>query len=1478
MSADPAPSVHRSPERLAVVVMGLLAFVPLLLSAPGRIAADTKAYLLLDPARLLDRAPQMWDTHVAAGTVTHQNIGYLFPLGPWYRFFDIVGVPTWIAGRLWFGTLLFAAGTGTIWVLRRLGLRGWGPTAAGFVYMLSPYVLAYMGRTSVILLPWAALPWLIGLMAVALRERTWRAPALFALLVTVMAGTNASSVVFVLLGPALLIPHMIWITHETEFSAAVRTMLRIAVLTVPMQLWWVAGLWVQGTYGLPILQLTETVETVAQTSTAPELMRGLGYWYFYGRDGLSQWTEAANLFTQNPGMLVLGFVLPILGLLAATSIRWRYRVYLLALLLTGLILGIGTHPYDAPGPLGAVIKFTTGTGAGFALRNSPRAVPLLVFALAGFIGAGLGPAASAIATRVRRRDRTGRHSARVPAVLTVAVIVIAVASIPPLWTGGFVQRDLQFPEQLPDYWTEAIAHLDNGSELRVLELPGSDFYAYRWGQTQDPITPGLMERPWVGRELTAFGTPGTVDLVRALDRRLQEGVLDPDAVAPVARLLSAADVLLRLDTQFERYRGPRPADLHELFGSSIGSVGLGPPIVFGPTRIDVADERQPTIDETELARAPANRSAPPLAIFPVEGTRPLVRAESVDEATVIWGDAEGLVDAAGRGLLPSSSSVFFSATLRPTPILADLTRSGRPSLIVTDSNRRRSQRWGTIRENNGATEAAASVPLVVDPKDTRLEVFPGSDDRDRTVAWFGPDVADVRASSYGNIVAHSAEARPVNAIDDDPRTAWSTGGYSDVVGERLRIDYTRPITTDHIDVLQSAGNRFITRLGVLLDGQRVATVATDDSSFVGEGQRVDLGGTRTFRSLELVIDAANVSGLNSYVGVDNVGLRTVRVPGTSATEWIRVPSEDLDRWAPDATSLTWLFSRWRADPVEGYRQDPELRLARLFEVPEPMRVNLQGQARLDGRADSSVIDTLLGREGKESGWAVVRGDHYLAGVPRARPSSALDGDPTTAWTTPFGSQVGRGFSVEFPRPTYIDALDLTIVTDERHSVPTVLELSTPDGTSRRLTLPDLATTAGLDSTTSVTIPVEPFVTTDLEVRILETRDRPTQEYFSRRDHALPLSIVELGLPVGVGPLPAAVPEICRTGLLTLDGTDVPLRLRGSVAVAEERGPVAVLPCTDDPLTLAPGEASLLTAVGLDAGLDVDQLELTRISAIGDTVATGVTDESAAAPRLVAVQTDELRWEVTPSPSDSPYWLVLGQSLSPGWKARVAGGPDLGEPVLIDGFANGWLVDPAVVGPGGSIVLEWTPQKVVDVALVVSALSGLIVIGIAIVTARRATRRTDRRDQAVLDGADHPPVPFAANASAGARSGRASLFVVGASTIVGFLLGGVPVAIGALVVGGLALRDRRRRVVALAPAVLVSLVALTYAAYQILRPLSPGVEWPTGFGPVHQLTLIAVVTLVIDTLMRKVRTPSDADSTGTFIGSDPPEEPHGSAFP
>jgi len=1444
-------------DRWTYAVLAFLTYIPILLTAPGEVSADTKAYLLLDPSKLLARAPFMWDSHIDAGTVTHQNIGYLFPLGPWYWIFRTLGVPTWIAERLWFGTLFFLAGAGALWMLRKLGQRGPGAAVAAFAYMLSPYVLSYMGRMSVILTPWCALPWLIGLMLCALRERTWRAPVLFALVVTAMAGTNASSVIFVLIGPIVLVPFAIWSTHETTLRNAIKSLLRIAVATGPAQLWWVAGLYIQGKFGLPILQLTETVQTVAETSTAPEALRGLGYWCFYGRDGLTGWIESAPIYTTALIMLPLSFILPLLGLLGAVLTRWKYRAYFVILIFAGLVFAIGTYPYNDPSPVGAIIKYTTSLEIGFALRSSPRIVPLVALGLAALLAALV----DALIPVIIRRFSAPRNR-RLALALPLGLICVAILNLPPIWTGKLVQSDLKFPQTLPSYWTDAAAWLDAQSQdLRVLELPGADFGAYRWGDTQDPLTPGLIDRPWIGREITAYGTPASVDLIRALDRTLQEGISETTAVSGVARLLSASDVLLRLDSQFERYRGPRPADLWEQFGGTTPTNGLGTPTTFGAPTVNTPDPRLPMVDEQYIANPNSQTPTPPLVVYPVDNVRPLLRSEVTSQPTVVFGDGDGIVEAATWNQLPTERALFYAATANSSASLLRGIRASKPNLIITDTNRKRAQRWGTLRENNGATETAVFTPLTDDPKDARLEMFPGETAADQSTAWYGDDVANVRATSYGNIVAYSSEVRPFNAIDGDPRTAWTTGGFSDVLGNRLVIDYNHPVTADHIDLLQTQGNRWITKATVLLDGVPVKTVDMTDDSFLGTGQRVDLGGSHTFSSLTIRIDDANVKNLASWIGFSNVGFKEVTVPGVSAQEWIVTPSAGVEDLAASSSNVSYLFSRIRSNPVEGFRQDTELQMRRIFRVGSTSRFVLQGRARLSAGMNGAVIDSVIGRPGLSDGYPVVSGVDYLGGDLAARPSSALDGNLATAWTSKFDDQVGATFTVTNPTSTSFDHLRLSVINDQEHSIPTVLNLTLDDGSIHPVEVPAIETVSEKGNVATVDVPTGALTSKTIGVTIAAERPVTTKEFFSGGQRILPIAIAELGLPTIVAPLPSLLPTTCRSGLATIDGAEQSFMLTGTVADAISREALDLAPCgpTEAPQSLTPGDHLFVTAKGLDSAIDIDAMELRSVP-------QGPYTTAVNPPSTTVTSTGKNSYRVDIANASDPFWLVLGQSLSNGWKATVRGGESLGDPTLIDGFANGWQIDPAVTGTSFTVDISWTPQKTVWGGL---ALSFFWFIGLCTAALVVAWRR--RKLVRALPTATDPQL--VASELTNSTSTTLRIGVLVGMTALSAFVGGLGVAIAMAIITTLLLWTRRRTAIsALVVVGSIGGIVLLYTGLQFGHEYRSTAVWPSSFMFAHQLGLVAVLAVVAETVTRwlfrtrSTTTQRASDDDQTNVGS------------
>ena len=1130
--AGEAPDEPRHRRLARLGILALAAYVPLLATAPGRVAADTKTYLYLDPGRLLARAPSMWDPSIGLGTVTHQNIGYLWPMGPWFWVFEQLGAPDWVAQRLWLATIMFAAGAGVVFLLRTLAWRGAGVMTAAAVYMLSPYVLHYGARISVILLPWAGLPWLVALTQRALRRGGWRDPAAFALVAATVGGINATALVLAGLGPLLWLTCSVVVHREVSARDALAAAARIGVLSLVCSLWWAAGLAAQGGYGIDILRYTETVETVARTSLASEVLRGLGYWFFYGGDLLGSWIEPGRSYTQELWLIAVGFAVPAGALLAAACVRWRYRAFCVLLVVLGTFVAVGAHPYDDPSPLGGLFKdLATSSSVGLALRSTPRAVPLVVLGLAMLIGSGV----AALSARSTGLARAG----------AVGAVAVAVAGLPPLWTGDMIGENLERPEEIPSYWREAADHLDErGGDTRVLVVPGADFASYRWGNTVDPVLPGLMDRPSVARELIPYGSPASADLVMALDRRFQEGVLDPAAIAPVARLVAAGDVVVQADLQFERYRTARPRTLAAELTPTPD--GLGLPVPFGPPLPNVADRPLPLVDERTLATPPGAPDPAPVTVYPVEGAPPIVRAGAAGAPLVVAEDGEGIVDAAGAGLLGDPGVVLYDADLLDAPELRARVVDDGARLLLTDSNRRRARRWNTVRENVGATEQAGEAPLQATAVDQRLPLFPGTGDDARTVVE-QRGVRRVQASDYGNTVSYNTEDRAANAFDGDPTTAWRAGAYGAVIGQRLLVEALEPVTTDRVRVTQALGgarNRWITAVEVRLDGEPVATFDLGDGSREEGGQELVFG-PRTFTTLELVVTADNVGG-HQVDGLSAAGFSEVDVAGIEVDEVVRLPRTLLADPGAAGNELTVLLTRARSDPRELYRADEEVALARAFSLPAlPSGARdfaLSGRARLSARADDEVVDAAAGATAP-----VARSSGRIAGNVGARASAAFDGDPATAWRPPLGDQAGRWVELDAGAPVTVERLDLALVADGRASVPTRLRVEADGEPVTTVVLPALADGGPEGATSPVRVEVPPFTATTVRVLVEEVRAVSSTDSFSNDPQTLPVGIAEVGLPVAVGPAPARLDTGCRDDLLTVDGRPVAVRVAGAAS-------------------------------------------------------------------------------------------------------------------------------------------------------------------------------------------------------------------------------------------------------------------------------------------------------------------------------------------
>jgi arabinofuranan 3-O-arabinosyltransferase len=1397
---------------VSVALLACLAYVPALTAAPGRMPTDSKLYVYLNPGRFIVDTTTSFDPRQFAGWVPHQHIAYLWPTAPWFWVFEQLGAPDWIAHRLWIGTLLLVAGLGVRWVSRVLGLAPLAALVAALVYQLSPYVLPYVSRTSVLLLPWAGLGWIVGLTVLAAQRGRWRFPAAIALVVLTVGAVNATALAMIIPAPTLWLAHAVWsrsITWRQAFSTAAK----VAVLSTAVSLWWMAMLIIQGRRGGDVLAYSESLESVSLTSTSTEVLRGLGYWLFYLRDSFAAATTSSLAHLISIPVVIAGFGLVLLCLLGIVISEWEHRRFAALLVGAGLVLAVGVHPIDDTSPLMSALLGDRESGLALALRSSTRAVPVLM------LGMALGAASLVAAARTMqfRRGPIGFGGVRASVAIASIIGLLAVVNLPALRNGGFVDPALERDEQPPAAWLDASAALNALPDgYRVLQIPGTEFGAYQWGYTVDQPLPALTDRPLLTRDLLPLGSPAAMDLVFALDDRVQDGTLDPAAVAPIARLLGIDTIWLTNDVQFDRFRLARPELVADLLAHG-GVEGLGEPTSFGvPTAML---PQVPYIDEQSVGDARVGTAIAPVQLLPVGSAVPTVRVK--DEIVVVSGSGDGLVDAAGAGLIDGAELIRYSASLDSAEIaeaLAADVLGGGASLIVTDSNRDRAHHWRSSQDVHGATESGGPEVDVLrfESADQRLPVFATGQAAAQTVAiQDGP--VHATASAYGEPFAYLPEHRPVMAIDGDSTTSWVVADRSPALGEFIRLDVSSDF--DHITLRQpdsAPGTRVITDIRVDGLGDPIR-FALDERSLTGTGQRIEVDGAAD-STVDIVITGTSAPQPPIAAAIGAVGFAEIELGLAPTVEVIRVPTDATDAGSDNQTS--YVFSRLRADAQDRFRSDPEPTLNRQFDVAADMTSNISVTLRVAPSASDQLLAALFDERGQAS-------DH-LAGTLTARGHAAADGDPATAWITPFDDVVGQSLTDLGSGSS--STIRLTQLVGDFSPV-TTLRITDGEG--------DLDVgIAGPDVTIELPRPVD---VTQASVTILEIDARQTIDRRFGEPVTLPAAISSIdfvGSTIDRSSTFVANGK-CRDDLLELDGKALGVSIALDVDAALSGDYITVDVC-DGPLNLVPGTHRLSTAAGHTTGIDIDRIVLQS----GERAASATSAIDPTQTVLVKGGRHDRTVAVPPCPTGC--WVVLGEGFNDGWTARTSSGT-LPGPELVDGNANGWWITPTDAAT--TVEIQWTPQRTLSIALFASLFSALAAIAIVVLDRRRSS-----------DVALTAIAPELATWNPDARRSIGSLGAIAAVTA--GLVAGWVWAVPAVAVAVVAVVARRVRVLAIAGWLIVAGVSSTVIfVVGVERPF-PNAGWPIRFEWLHGWTLLGIVLLMCSALTNQRQPVPEASCEAT----------------
>ena len=1181
-----------------------LAFV----QKPGKVVADTKLDLAVDPEGLLRRAVYMWDPEGAFGQLQNQGYGYLFPMGPFFWMGSLVDMPAWAVQRAWYAVVLVVAFLGVVKLAGALGV-GTPLTRiiAGFAFALSPRLVTTLGPISVEAWPSAIAPWvLVPLVCGTRRGSPMRAAALSALAIACVGGVNAAAAAAVLPLPAL------WLLLQRAGPRRRQLMLWWPVFTLLGTLWWLVPLFLLGRYSPPFLDFIESAAATTFPTTIFDVLRGTSHWVPYVE---ADW-QAGRILLTEPYLIIDTAVVVALGLV---GLAWRgmpHRGFLVTGFFIGLVIVTAGH-------LGALQGWWAEDVHGWLdgglapLRNLHKFDVILRIPLV----LGLAHVVAVAQLRLRRLgDDAGPQRVFHAGMVAIAMVAV-LGSATPMLAGKFT-RVGEFAS-IPGYWGEAaqwLAERDSGTY--ALLVPGSSFGSYVWGHPADePIQP-LAGAPWAVRNAIPLAPAGNIRMLDAVESRLNSGEGSPG----LARFLARAGVeyLVVRNDLVRSNDVPEPVLVHQALADSPGIVLEA---VFGP-----ALGGEARLDEGRGPRVVVNHGwqsvYPAIEIYRVSGA---VRAVASTPPPVVAGGPEDLLRLTDLGVIGDE----------PTVLAVDADQSERSERVVlTDGLRLRSAAFGRIHDNDSPTLTRAEA---AQERRASREYVLGPDDRWATVARF-EGLREIRASSSRSdlgVLGGQPQHSPFAAVDGDLMTSWISGYRDGPDGPWLELHFERPVVPGRVGItLGDAAGRDVRRVQVTTDHAQVVSGPLQ----VEQRGRVALGSRKT-RSLR--IELAEQS--RSYGA--RLDIAEIEIPGVEVSRPLVLPTLPHSWGTPDTVVLSasdgytdgcvQVQGEVRCAPGRGGEGEDGALLDRVL--------------RLNGDRSYSTTVLAAPRPGPELDQLIQQGLLVQASAststtsdPRGGALAAVDGSPGTTWVAD-PEDVEPALAVQWIGRRVVDEIALDLH-ESAAAVPAVsVELESPFG--RR--------TVQLDRDGRGSF--RPLRTDQLTVRFL-TWGRGSNLNFDETATDLTVGVSELTFP-GVDVVPIrldATPRRwgCGSGpSITVNGAAQRSALVASTAQLYKGETVEADLCISSTTPLNRGENRLV--VGSSPGIRPEAVILDD----------GAGSSTALVRTLPLRVLDPSRAEL-PTPLDaSTSSVVVRQNQNSGWQASVDG--DRLAPMVVDGWQQAW---------------------------------------------------------------------------------------------------------------------------------------------------------------------------------------------------------------
>ena len=1278
----------------------------------GRATSDTRFELTENPVGHLAGTFELWNPMVSLGELQNQAYGYLFPHGSFFALLDVLGMPGWLSQRFWSILVLIVACEGVRRLAAVVGMRPWGAAIAGLAYGLTPRHVTEIGTRSAEVLPGAVLPWALLPIVLAIqgRLRPRHAAVLSAAAFACSGGVNGTATAA---PAALLAIVVVWAVATRRLSW--RFGLGWLGLIGAVCAWWALSLLRLGAYSPPFFDYVEDARATTSSSGPSAVLRGASNWVGYVNVGGERWWPAGYDLGFDPWLVLGTGVVAILGLLGLLRFRGALRAPLVLAALFGLTCQVIAHTGTLDGPFSQVLRDLLD-GPLAPLRNVTKVDPVLRVPIA----LGLGVLVDDIVRHLRHRSLSGSSRIRERARRTGAAgLALALAGGLVAMAQPVATADTRTPgwEKVPDHWTDAARYLEERAD--AIRKDGRGGGGATW------VVPGsgfgIQRWGWTMEETmgavarTPWITRSQVPLTPAATIRMfseMEAFLETGSGSPYLRHL-----LNRVGIDTVLVRHDLDTSAAQTTPGSLVAVALG---------------RSPGI--TREASFGALEFGPAIEIYGVE---PAPGAEvgtggydirDVDDAVTVAGSVEAAVAGVGSGLVGPAQAIVLAGTPG---------WKGQP-VLVGDGYRLRERAFGRLHD----AESNVLAPDEGYHADRVVPNYPGVAGARPVVARYdgiaGLDASSSRAWADTLGAVHPENA-PWSALDGDPSTYWRPAPFLDVQGQWLEVDLPTVRRIGTVELAEPVAELDLDRV------QRWRITAGDTTREV----TTDPATGRATAHLGVRADRVRVEVLRAPSTQAAVGLAEVTIDGVEPSRTLVLPEAETDgppdlvfSAAPEARACVTTLLGPDCDAHRSRAAEEATGIDRTFTLTSSGTWDARGV--VVARSRPGTLDLIQPLSGVR-----MDGSSWLAQDPSVSVRMAYDDDPATSW-----------------------------VADPRDREPT---LTIDLGRTRTLTRLSVAPPAGIavrpDRAVIRAETASGEVVREADLNgfggFAPVQARRITITFSRQAAAVggtPLGIGEVtlaGAPVAV-PLDGGGPTGAVCGLgppLVVDGEVVETRVEGFVGDVVAAGQLAVVPCADE------------AQIRLDAGEHrVQLLSTEQFQPVGLTLdAVGAGADAERAPersrdiRLLSSSETRVRLDVGPG---EEAVLSAPHNVNAGWVAEIDG-HEL-EPLLVDGWAQGWVVPEDLAG---EVELVYAPQRSYLVVLItgLALLAGVLLWGLVLLVSGRW-----RRSARSIAGPEARPARRQ-HRSPGRLALTGAVGAVGLAALVGWLIGG-PVAAGAAALG------------------------------------------------------------------------------------------------